>query len=70
MKRFYWLKDQNDRNAIIFEHCMCTVKSKKSFQNQIAKSEDSLYNQTTLLTMAILSILQARIFCPFPLEHK
>ena len=42
----------------------------KSFQNQIAKSEDSLYNQTTLLTMAILSILQARIFCPFPLEHK
>ena len=30
MKRFYWLKDQNDRNAIIFEHCMCKVKSKKA----------------------------------------
>ena len=42
----------------------------KSFQHQITKSEDSLYIQTTLLIMAILSILQARIFCPFPLEHK
>jgi len=30
MKHFYWLKDQNDGNAIIFEHCMCKVKSQKS----------------------------------------
>ena len=49
---------------------VCANSSPKKLPKPITKSEDSLYNQSTLLIMAILIILQARIFCPFPLEHK
>ena len=115
MKCFYWLKDQNDRNAIehfsggsrrgAWEACLSPPPPQPLLldQNEAWRAEKKYIfetwppsfvggwmtgppaylkfwirhwtskkaskNQSTLLTMAILSILQVRIFCPFPLEH-